>query len=211
MQFSITGCLIALAASVAALQVNSPAMGAVLDLSKSNTVTWSTVSTDPSTFNLVLVNNHVNPSFKLAIASNVKSSSGSYTVSPQSGVSPGDGYQFNLESTDPQNTGILAQSQQFTVASSGSATSGGSASSASSTSSASTASGLTYSAGSSATSASSLPTPSGSATPGSSTKASASASSSSNPSAPKSSGGAAKLPVVAGAGSILMGLFALVL
>jgi len=211
MQFSITGCLIALAASVAALQVNSPAMGAVLDLSKSNTVTWSTVSTDPSTFNLVLVNNHVNPSFKLAIASNVKSSSGSYTVSPQSGVSPGDGYQFNLESTDPQNTGILAQSQQFTVASSGSATSGGSASSASSTSSASTASGLTYSAGSSATSASSLPTPSGSATPGSSTKASASAGSSSNPSAPKSSGGAAKLPVVAGAGSILMGLFALVL
>ncbi|OXV05919.1 hypothetical protein Egran_06315 [Elaphomyces granulatus] len=207
MQFAITGCLIALAASVAALQVNSPAIGAVLDLSKSNAVTWSTVNTDPSSFNIVLVNNHVNPSFKLAIASNVQSSSGSFTVSPQSGVSPGDGYQFNLESTDPKNTGILAQSQQFTVASSGSATSGGSASSASSTSSASAASD---SAGSSATSVSSLPTPV-SATPGSSTKASTPASSSSNPSAPKSSGGAAKLPVVAGAGSILMGLFALVL
>jgi len=200
MQFSITAGLLALAASVAALQVTSPAQGAVLDLTKSNTITWSTVSTDQTSFNIVLVNQHVNPSVNVNIASNVQASAGSYNVPAQSGVAAGDGYQFNLVST--VNAGILAQSQQFTVGSSGSSTSGGSSVSTTSGGTATPVTSLSIPTGSTAANGTSPAAPTGSSN---------SSSTFSSPSLPKSTGGAAKLPVVACAGSILMGLFALIL
>ena len=84
-------------------------------------------STDPSTMNIVLVNNVVNPSTQTTIASNVQTSSGSYTVS--SLIGNGAGYQVNLMATT--NSQILAQSGQFTLSNTSPASGGGSSSSAS--------------------------------------------------------------------------------
>ncbi|GKZ21930.1 hypothetical protein AbraIFM66951_007301 [Aspergillus brasiliensis] len=115
MRLSYAVSLLPLAAFVGALEVTSPKKGEDVDLSGSFTVTWDSVSTDPSTFDLYLVNNAVYPSVEKKVASNVDTSKGSYTVSGLSGVTDGNGYQINFLSTSTQNSGILAQSQQFTV------------------------------------------------------------------------------------------------
>jgi len=207
MQFSITAGLLALAASVAALSVTSPGQGAVVDVTKSYSVTWTSVSTDETSFNLVLVNQQVNPSVNINVASNVQTSAGSYSFSGLSGVTPGNGYQFNLVSIG--NNGILAQSQQFTVSSSGGSTSAGSSASAA-TSSAS-GSGVTTSSGSLSIPTTTLSSPASSSVSGAPGGSSNSSSTYSSPSLPKSTGAAATLPVVASAGTLLMGFFALVL
>ncbi|MCJ1321983.1 hypothetical protein MMC15_007328 [Xylographa vitiligo] len=126
MQYSIL--LSALYASMAlALNVTSPDNTTTWNDSGSNTIKWTSVSTDPSTMNIVLVNNVVNPSTQTTIASNVQTSSGSYTVS--SLIGNGAGYQVNLMATT--NSQILAQSDQFTLSNTSPASGGGSSSSAS--------------------------------------------------------------------------------
>ena len=69
--------------------MTSPTKGEDIDLSDSFTVKWDSVSTDPSTFDLYLVNNAVYPTVEQKIASDVDTSKGSYTVSGLSGVSDG--------------------------------------------------------------------------------------------------------------------------
>ncbi|BCS11007.1 hypothetical protein ALUC_40347A [Aspergillus luchuensis] len=141
MRLSYAVSLLPLAAFVGALEVTSPKKGEDVDLSSSFTVTWDTVSTDPSTFDLYLVNNAVYPTVEKKVASDVDTSKGSYTVSGLSGVTDGSGYQINLLSTSSTNSGILAQSEQFTVEGGSSSTTTASASmttSASSSSSSST-------------------------------------------------------------------------
>ena len=133
--------LLALVASALALQVTAPAQGSNLDLSTDNTISWASVSTDPSNFNIVLTNNNVNPPLRIEIASNVETSTGSYDVSSVSGATPGANYQINLEGTSASNQGILAQSGQFNVADAGSS----STSSASFSSSTPSTSGVTSS------------------------------------------------------------------
>ncbi|PYH37166.1 GPI anchored serine-threonine rich family protein [Aspergillus neoniger CBS 115656] len=133
--------LLPLAAFVGALEVTSPKKGEDVDLSSSFTVTWDSVSTDPSTFDLYLVNNAVYPTVEKKVASDVDTSKGSYTVSGLSGVTDGSGYQINLLSTSSTNSGILAQSEQFTVeGGSSSTTTAASASMTTSASSSSTSS-----------------------------------------------------------------------
>ncbi|GLB02058.1 hypothetical protein AtubIFM57258_000471 [Aspergillus tubingensis] len=141
MRLSYAVSLLPLAAFVGALEVTSPKKGEDVDLSSSFTVTWDSVSTDPSTFDLYLVNNAVYPTVEKKVASDVDTSKGSYTVSGLSGVTDGSGYQINLLSTSSTNSGILAQSEQFTVEGGSSSTTTASASmttSASSSSSSST-------------------------------------------------------------------------
>ncbi|RAK94017.1 hypothetical protein BO79DRAFT_241620 [Aspergillus costaricaensis CBS 115574] len=141
MRLSYAVSLLPLAAFVGALEVTSPKKGEDVDLSSSFTVTWDSVSTDPSTFDLYLVNNAVYPTVEKKVASDVDTSKGSYTVSGLSGVTDGSGYQINLLSTSSTNSGILAQSEQFTVEGASSSTTTASASmttSASSSSSSST-------------------------------------------------------------------------
>jgi len=218
MQLSITTCIVALAAAAAALQITSPGDGAQVDLTKSNDVEWTSVNTDPSTFNLVLVNNAVFPTVQISVAQGVQTSAGSYSISGIKGVSAGNGYQINFVSTT--NSGILAQSQQFTVVSSGSATSAGSTSSTSTGTSSSTSTSSTTWATSgnpSPTWVGSSPTGYTNSTSGSSGSGSGSGSSttkSSTPSgttAPKSGDASTLMPISVGAVSVLMGLFALIL
>ncbi|KGO47513.1 Cell wall beta-glucan synthesis [Penicillium expansum] len=152
MRFSTILSLLPLALSVAAINVTEPAKGADVDVSGSFTVKWTSVNTDASTVDIVLVNNAVYPTVSEKIASGIDTSKGSYTVSGLKDVSSGSGFQINLLSTDAKNTGILAQSEQFDVteAKSSSATTTGTSSTVSSTeSSSSTASTSVVSSGTS--------------------------------------------------------------
>ncbi|KDE83258.1 hypothetical protein AO1008_09765 [Aspergillus oryzae 100-8] len=128
MRLSYAISLLPLAASVGALQVTSPKKGEDVDLSKSFTVKWDAVDTDPSSFDLYIVNNAVYPSVEQKIASDVDSSKGSYDVSGLSDLTNGKGYQINFLSNSAKNSGILAQSQQFNVEGSSESTSTASAS-----------------------------------------------------------------------------------
>ncbi|KAJ5926464.1 hypothetical protein N7516_008237 [Penicillium verrucosum] len=150
MRFSTILSLLPLALSVAAVNITEPAKGADVDVSGSFTVKWTSVNTDASTVDIVLINNAVYPTVSEKIASGIDTSKGSYTASGLKGI--------NLLSTDAKNTGILAQSEQFDVseAKSSSATTTASGSSTSSTGTStgtqtSTQTGLTTSASSTGT------------------------------------------------------------
>lgn len=102
-----------LAACAQAVQITGVAKDQKIDLASGFTVTWSTVNSDPSTAHLFLVNmagGHTPYSKDLG---EVDLKKGSFNV--KESVAADTGYQFNLQSVDPLNTGILAQSQQFQV------------------------------------------------------------------------------------------------
>ncbi|KAK3296491.1 Ser-Thr-rich glycosyl-phosphatidyl-inositol-anchored membrane family-domain-containing protein [Chaetomium fimeti] len=106
--------LLALAAPLYAIKITSPSKNDVVDPSEGVTVKWSTVNTDPSKAHLVLVNmasGHTPFSKDLG---EIDLSAGSFKVSEKD-VPSDAGYQFNFASTETQNTGILAQSEQFEV------------------------------------------------------------------------------------------------
>ncbi|KAL4907746.1 Ser-Thr-rich glycosyl-phosphatidyl-inositol-anchored membrane family-domain-containing protein [Aspergillus multicolor] len=145
MRFTLATSLLPLAVSVSALQVTQPEKGAEIDPSDSFTVKWDSVSTDPSSFDLYLVNNAVYPSVEKKIASDVDTSDGSYTVDSISGLEKAGGYQINLFSNEAHNTGILAQSEQFNVTGSDTTSSSSSTTTPTSTSTSSSTSTSTES------------------------------------------------------------------
>ncbi|KAF7157800.1 hypothetical protein CNMCM6106_003929 [Aspergillus hiratsukae] len=203
MRFALT--LTALVGSAAALQITSPTKDQDVDLSQKTTVEWSSVSSDPSTFDIYLVKMNSYPPANQLVAENVKTSDGSYTIDGLS-TDNGSGYQVNFVSKDPQNTGILAQSQQFNVESSGSSTTSSSASTTATETSSSTSSGTASTTASTMTT-----TTSGTATTAASSTASEDASSTgsatSTPSTTPNGAGSLAIP----AGSLLLGLAVLVL
>ncbi|OQE37937.1 hypothetical protein PENCOP_c009G08642, partial [Penicillium coprophilum] len=150
MRFSILLSLLPLAISVGAINVTEPAQGDKVDVSKSFSVKWTSVNTDASTVDIVLINNNVYPNVKETLASDVKTSEGSYNAKGLKDVTDGTGYQINLVSTEEQNTGILAQSHKFDVTkpedSSSSTTTGTSSTVSSDSSSSASTSGTTSSA-----------------------------------------------------------------
>ncbi|KAL3472472.1 Ser-Thr-rich glycosyl-phosphatidyl-inositol-anchored membrane family-domain-containing protein [Aspergillus californicus] len=115
MRLAFVSTVLPLAVSVGALSVTEPKKNAEIDPSDSFTVKWDSVSTDPTSFDLYLVNNNVYPPVDEKIASDIDTSDGSYTVDGISDLTNGGGYQINLFSNEDLNTGILAQSQQFNV------------------------------------------------------------------------------------------------
>ncbi|RAK97715.1 GPI anchored serine-threonine rich family protein [Aspergillus ibericus CBS 121593] len=106
--------LVAFAASASAITITQPMAGDQVDFSKSYTIKWTTVASDPSNFTIVLVNMNSQPNVSKQIA-NVKTSDNSYTVDKVTGIPVANGYQLNAESNTTTNTGILSQSQQFNV------------------------------------------------------------------------------------------------
>lgn len=113
MQLTLASIL-AFAAAALAITVTSPTKADQWDLSTDNKIEWGSVSTDPSTINIILVNMAVNPSVSLTIASNIPVSDGSYDLKNlDSAPTPGSAYQINL--VNAHQGGILAQSQQFAI------------------------------------------------------------------------------------------------
>ncbi|KAK3935164.1 hypothetical protein QBC46DRAFT_398115 [Diplogelasinospora grovesii] len=158
MYTSILSAAALLAACAHAIQITAPTKNQVVGLSEGFQVSWSTVSSDPTSAHLFLVNmasGHTPYSKDLG---EVDLTKGGIKVT-QTGVPADTGYQFNLQSVSTQNTGILAQSEQFEVKESSkpsdaSDNSSNSSSSASAAASASTATETTATAASSSGSSS---------------------------------------------------------
>ncbi|KAK4131530.1 hypothetical protein BT67DRAFT_444591 [Trichocladium antarcticum] len=112
--FFTTALLAAAVAHVQAIKITSPSKNDEVDLSKGVKVEWSTVNTDPTTAHLVLVNQASGHTPYNKDLGEVDLSKGSITVTEKN-VPADEGYQFNFESVDKLNTGILAQSEQFEV------------------------------------------------------------------------------------------------
>ncbi|KAF5877483.1 putative extracellular conserved serine-rich protein [Botrytis fragariae] len=168
----------ALFAIAQAINITSPSTNGEWDLSDgAQTITWTSVTTDPQTVDIYLVHMASNPPLSDVLFTNVDITKGSESVSGLQ-LPTGGNYQINFVSPGKAEQ-ILAQSQQFTVngvASSASSTLAGytgassTSSSASSTSSSSSSSSATSSTSSASTSGtSSLTSSSGSASASSTT------------------------------------------
>ncbi|KAK1751451.1 Ser-Thr-rich glycosyl-phosphatidyl-inositol-anchored membrane family-domain-containing protein [Echria macrotheca] len=103
----------------AAIQITSPTKNAELPSSESVTITWTTVSSDPSRAKLVLVNmasgSGTGP-LSVPLADDVDLSAQKITVTLPEDAKTAEGYQFNFVSVEKGNAGgILAQSEMFEV------------------------------------------------------------------------------------------------
>ncbi|KAF4763317.1 hypothetical protein HAV15_001716 [Penicillium sp. str.  len=94
--------LVALATTVAGLTVTSPRIGEKIDPDLPLTIKWQAVTTDPETFSIELVNQNVYPPTTTIVADDIDSSKGSYTVKAKTftDVDNGKGYQINFLSPD---------------------------------------------------------------------------------------------------------------
>ncbi|GKT42786.1 UPF0641 membrane protein [Colletotrichum spaethianum] len=164
-----TVAITSLLALAQAVKVTKPAKGDDWDISATNEITWETVSSDPKSFEIVIVNQSGYPGVSETIAK-VNAADGKYELKDPK-VAAGDGYRINLVSTDPQNSGILAQSEQFTLtgdsddtSSSASASATASASASGSASASASATGSSSGSATVTQTASGLTTVTGSAT-----------------------------------------------
>ncbi|KAJ5661971.1 uncharacterized protein N7477_009587 [Penicillium maclennaniae] len=116
MRVAAVTSLVAFAVSAAGIVITSPKIGEKVDFSEPVTIKWQRVSTDPTTVDIVLVNEDVYPPVTETVASGIDTDKGSYTMKAHSkdvsDTDTGAGYQVNFLSP---SGGILAQSQQFKV------------------------------------------------------------------------------------------------
>jgi len=123
-----TFALAALLSTATALLITSPTTSSSWDLSSTNTITWTSVSTDPKEFSLVLVDKSTTPESQLVITDKVETSKGKYDLtnfvvpgfkpSAANSTTPAK-YSIKALSTDPKNTGQLSESGAFEVTKSG--------------------------------------------------------------------------------------------
>ncbi|PKY03160.1 hypothetical protein P168DRAFT_328227 [Aspergillus campestris IBT 28561] len=117
MRFNIFA-LVACAVSTVALTISAPNQDDKVDLSKPYEIKWRNVDSDPTTFNIELVNMNGgsnSSNVHKEVAKDIKVSERSHTIKPVWGIEKGKEYQFNFIREDKKNTGILAQSQHFEV------------------------------------------------------------------------------------------------
>ncbi|EIW73595.1 hypothetical protein M231_04201 [Tremella mesenterica] len=163
MLFTTVLSLAALISSAAAVLITAPTNTSGWETSGSEEITWSTVATDPTTFDIQLITPQ-DPNTPINITSNVDSSSGQYTYTPPSDLAVGGNYRVNIVSP---NGGILAQSDYFNVTQGTSSVSPSSSAPSSTASTSGTSSGTTTStSATSSTPASSSPSASASGAAG---------------------------------------------
>lgn len=114
MRFTLALSALAMAISVGAIEVTEPKEGADIVASSSVDVKWTYVNTDETSLDIYLTNNAVYPPLNKKLATDISTSDGSYTVNVGD-IAAGHGYQISLKSDTDNNTGILAQSNQFNV------------------------------------------------------------------------------------------------
>lgn len=110
-----------LATTASALQITAPSTNDKWDLSQTNTIKWSFVSTDESEFSLKLVDKRTSPETLIPIADKVKTSDGKFDLNNFL-AAPGSPYTVKAFSLAKTNSGQLAESQVFNVTKSGVAT-----------------------------------------------------------------------------------------
>ncbi|KZT62338.1 hypothetical protein CALCODRAFT_479231 [Calocera cornea HHB12733] len=116
-----------------AIQVTSPTQSTIwLSGSSSQTISWSSVVTDPTSFAIVLVNQDrsVLPTNDILLADNVSTTAGTTTVTYPSGSWPvGNAFQVNLIRSSEDTSTIYAQSNDFNITSSAASSTSSSSSS----------------------------------------------------------------------------------
>lgn len=117
--------LAAFVASAAALEITEPTTGASWDLSKTNTIKWKSVSTDPTEFQLFLVDKSPSTGeVQTKISDKVKTSDGKYDLTNfVIATKPGSRYSVKAIAVTQTNSGQLDESEVFNVTKSGAATS----------------------------------------------------------------------------------------
>ncbi|KAG8162938.1 hypothetical protein KVR01_007416 [Diaporthe batatas] len=114
--------LSSLLALASAITITEPKQGARLDFSGSNTISWTSVDTDPVSFEIVLVSPNNSTISESVVANSVNTTENKYSFS--NFVTPvGDNYQINFIGNTGTNRGIISQSQTFAVTRSGVASS----------------------------------------------------------------------------------------
>lgn len=108
-----TLALASMASLTLAMSLTSPTKFQLWDSSKTNTISWSAVSTDPQTIDIYLAHMAAHPPLYSLLFSSVATSSGKIDVSGLQ-LPNGEAYQINLVAHDNDKQ-ILAQSQQFNV------------------------------------------------------------------------------------------------
>ncbi|KIR68209.1 hypothetical protein I314_01703 [Cryptococcus bacillisporus CA1873] len=209
-----TALIVSLLASLGlsnAISITSPSKDTVwLSGTSGQTIEWTSVSTDPTTFDIELDNQSgFLDNAPITLASN-QSTGDSGTTNTVTVTYPGGGawptgvaFQVNFMSTDHKNTGILAQSEQFNITSGGDSSSSASSSTSSSASSSSASSASSSSASAAAVSTTSASSASASTTHASSGSAASASASGSSSSLPNTSSGAA-LSASAGIASVVL-------
>lgn len=112
---SVRLALLALASTAAALSVTSPTSSDVWTVGESQTVTWDTVSSDQSTFNIYLSNMVSYPSTTILLASDVSKSAGKATIDG-SKLTAGDSFTINF-TNGTETEQLYAQSVSFILGS----------------------------------------------------------------------------------------------
>ncbi|WVO17209.1 hypothetical protein L204_104901 [Cryptococcus depauperatus] len=137
-----------------AIQITSPNKDTVWKSGESQTVEWKAVNSDPDHFSIQLVNQAgflqnspvtLVPDQQTGDPDKTNSASVSF---PDGHWPEGTAFQINFVSTDKNNNGILAQSNQFNITSDGKSSSGASTASTSAASSSTTSaktSGMSHS------------------------------------------------------------------
>ncbi|KAF9643622.1 hypothetical protein BDM02DRAFT_3191395 [Thelephora ganbajun] len=115
--FSILSAAFLFVATALGIAVTNPAQGTRWDAGKkTQSVAWTSVATDPTSFTIALVNMQAYPNINIVLKENVVTSAGSTTVdAPSLGWPTGNGFQINLVQQNPTGVAILAQSQQFNI------------------------------------------------------------------------------------------------
>ncbi|KAK0715215.1 hypothetical protein B0H67DRAFT_236500 [Lasiosphaeris hirsuta] len=139
----------AFAAGVSALQITAPGINDSWDLSKTNTIKWTFVDTDPTEFQIQLVNKDVFPVTTYNVTGKATTKDGKFDLT-NFVAPPSSKYTVKFISLSATNSGQLSESQTFNVTKSG-------------TSSTSTTAGTPSSTGGSGTTASQSTTPSSAA------------------------------------------------
>ncbi|PQE15732.1 extracellular conserved serine-rich protein [Rutstroemia sp. NJR-2017a BBW] len=103
--------LATLIAIAQAITITSPAKDGTWDLSKSQTITWTSVSTDPQVVDIYLAHMASNPPLNDQLFTNVDISKGSESISGLQ-LPTGEAYQINFVAPGKPEQ-ILAQSQQL--------------------------------------------------------------------------------------------------
>lgn len=103
--------LLALASGALALKVTSPDSNTIWSTGEKQTIKWETVSSDEPSFNIYLSNKATYPPTDVLLASDVKSSDGSYDIDG-SKLSNGDSFTINF-TNGTKTEQIYAQSVSF--------------------------------------------------------------------------------------------------
>jgi len=110
--------LLALPLGALGISITSPGTSDVWNSSGSHTITWQSVSSDPTSFTILLTNYAVYPSQDLTIVANQLTSAGTFTFDTVLPV--GDDYRIRFNAiVTATNSGILAESAQFSIVAGG--------------------------------------------------------------------------------------------